>query len=112
MGPCLHFEREWLGIANDRLFCHESQWVGKKAAIFGSATLPACSKPLPGAITADFFSSFGYRCAGTSLKNVAPSHPARMTDEPLTNLRVLIKYYGNVKYLGNAICRHWLKIAT
>jgi len=44
-----------------------------------------------GAAVAVFFSSFGYRCDGTSFMNVAPSHPARMTDDPLTNLRVLIK---------------------
>ena len=35
-------------------------------------------------------SSFGYRWDGTSLKNVAASHPARRTDERLTKRLVFI----------------------
>jgi hypothetical protein len=47
---------------------------------------------------AGLLSSFGYLFTGTSLQNVAPSHPARMTDEPLTKRRVFINWYGSINH--------------
>jgi hypothetical protein len=50
-------------------------------------------------IVVTFESSFGYRFTGTSLKKVAPSQPARMSDELLTKKRVFMKSYGKIDNL-------------
>ncbi len=59
MNARFDFQREWLGITNDGLLGHGSQWVGENVANSASDSLLACSKCCCGETAAAVFSSFG-----------------------------------------------------
>ncbi len=74
---------EWIGFQREADIC--------EAGEFTSAAKFASSVTLLKLAVEGLLSSLGYLWAGTSLRNVAPSHAIRMIDEPLTKCLVFIE---------------------
>lgn len=100
MHTCFNFECQRLGIANQRFFRHaqssqitprQCERESEETADFISTAARAFAGVSRITVLAGVLSSFGYLLAGTSLRNVAPSHPARITEEPVTKLRISIR---------------------
>jgi hypothetical protein len=97
MDTGIHLEGQRFSVTNHRIVCHmpvllkgfplqRETETGRISGLAVTVSGPAAGS----AAVAGVLSSFGYRLAGTSLRNVAPSHPARRSDEPLTKRRVFI----------------------
>lgn len=99
MGARLHLKHQWFAITDDRFISHTAilenpviQCEIEADSVPGIVPLETTAFISVSGSTAvaGVLSSFGYRWAGTSLRNVAPSHPARRIDEPLTKRLVFI----------------------
>lgn len=99
MDAGLHLEHQWFAITEDRFISHtailgnpavQCEMEADSVGGFVIVETTAFTSVSGSTAVAGVLSSFGYRWAGTSLRNVAPSHPARRTDEPLTKRLVFI----------------------
>lgn len=100
MHASLHFKCQRLGVTDPWFFTHRERIIQnapqreteiRKTSCFSTEATSCLSASDFGTLAEVLLSSFGYRWEGTSFRNVAPSHPARTTEEPLTNLRMFIK---------------------